>query len=291
MGKGAAVSPDATEAHVGRRLYDAGIKQGAILRPSDLKFVYSVPTPGEEGVETKERAVKAKERLVVASQDCDILAKPEREPFAELLICKKESPERCAALIEGNSSRWFLLDADRRFVAQAFQRIHVRKEALERLQQDGWSLDNETLERFARWLARRYIRPAFPDEFVEAYQGPVDGVFEDTPTEVLGSFSGVVNEIRISKSSTQAPPYNLEFLLLTSSEDLSEQEARTVTLVQERMEAALSASPLVGSVGFSFQTIYETSIAEYFASDPIYLENLTYGGEDGPRGAAPPPQA
>jgi hypothetical protein len=285
------VPPEDAEDHVGRRLYGAGLKQGAVLRPSDLKFVYSALAPNGGGIETKERSVKPKERLVVASQDCDILARPEQEPYVELLICKKEKPERCARLVEGNSSRWFLLDKDECFVAQAFQRVHIRKEALERLEPEGWSLDGEALERFARWLARRYIRPAFPDEFVEAYQDPVDAVFEGAPAEVVGRFSSVVNEIRISKSSVQGPPYDLEFLLLTTREDLSEQEAEAVALVQDGMEAALTASPLVASVGFSFRTLYETSIAEYFASDPIYLEHLTYEGEEQPSGAEPPPQA
>ena len=285
------MSPEAAEPHVGRRLYEAGLRQGAVLRPSGLKFVYGAPKPDGEGVETKERPVKAKERLVVASQDCDILAKPEKEPYVELLICKQEKPERCTTLVEGNSSRWFLLDKDRCFVAQAFQRVHVRKEALESLEMEGWALGGETLERFARWLARRYIRPAFPDEFVEAYQEPVNGVFEETPEEMLEHFSRVVSEIRVSKSSVQGPPYNLEFLVLTAGENLSEQEAEALALVQDGMEAALSASPLVEGVGFSFRTLYETSIAEYFASDPIYLEHLTYGGEERPTGAEPPPQA
>lgn len=285
------MSPGAAEPHVGGRLYHAGFRQGAILRSSALKFVYSVPTRGGEDIGTKERSVKAKERLVVASQDCDILAKPEQEPYVELLICKEETPERCARLVEGNSSRWFLLDTDKRLVAQAFQRIHIKKEALEQLELEDWSLGGEALERFARWLARRYIRPAFPDEFVEAYKGPVDRVFEETPTKVLERFSRVVSEIRVSKSSTQGPPYNLEFLLLTTGEDLSEEEAEAVALVQEGMETALFASPLIGSVRFDFRTMYETSIAEYFASDPIYLEHLTYGGEEQPRGTEPPPQA
>jgi len=285
------VSPDAAEPHVGGRLYDAGFRQGTILRPSALKFVYSVPAPGGGGIETKERPVRAKERLVVASQDCDILAKPEKEPYVELLICKEEKPERCARLVGGHSSRWFLLDADKHLVAQAFQRIHIKKEALKQLESEGWSLGGETLERFARWLARRYIRPAFPDEFVEAYQGPVDGAFEKIPTEVLEHFSRVVTEIRVSKSSAQGPPYGLEFLVLTVSENLSEEEAEAVDLVQDGMEAALSASPLVDSAQFSFRIPEETSIAEYFASDPIYLEHLTYQGEEQLRGAEPPPQA
>lgn len=285
------MSPDATEAHVGRRLYGTGFKQGAILHPSGLKFVYSELTSGGEGIKPRERSIKPKERLVVASQDCDILAKPEQEPYVELLICKKEKPERCASLVEGNSSRWFLLDADKRFVAQAFQRVHVKKEALEQLELDNWSLGGEALERFARWLARRYIRPAFPDEFVEVFQAPVDGVFEDATAEVLANFSGVVNEIRISKSSVQGPPYDLDFLLLTVREELSEQEVEAIALVQDGMEMALSSAPSVSSVGFTLQTLYETSIAEYFASDPIYLEHLTYEGEEQSKGADPPPQA
>lgn len=285
------MSPEGTEHHVGTRLYNVGFRQGTVLRSSSLKFVYSVLSPGEECIETKERSVKAKERLIVASQDCDILARPEQEPYVELLICKEEKPERCAKLVEGNSSRWFLLDKDKRLVAQALQKIHVKKEALEQLKLEGWSLGGEVLERFARWLARRYIRPAFPDKFVEVYQGPVDGVLDKVPTKILEHFSHVISEIRVSKSSVQGPPYNIEFLLLTGGEKLSKEEVEAVVLIQDSMEAALYASPLVDNVRFSLQTLYETSIAEYFASDPIYLEYLTYQGGEDPAGAVPSPQA
>jgi len=212
----------------------------------------------------------------------------------ELIICKKEKKGYCETLIEGNSSRQFLLDKDKCFVAKAFQRIHIEKEALEQLELDDWSLSGEMLERFARWLARRYVRPAFPNDFVVAYKDRVNEVFESTDPEVISDFSSVVSDIRISKSSTEGPPYDLVFLLLAIREDLSEKEEDAIDYVQDRIESALLESPVVNSAQCYFRSIYETSVAEYFNSDPIYLDHLTSEGEKGdeqPRGAGPTPLA
>lgn len=292
--------PSGEMPHVGRRLYDAGFKQGAILLSSGLKFVYSMPTRDGEGIKVKERSVKNDERLVVASQDCDILATPDREPYVELLICKQEEKEFYQGIIEGNSSRRFLLDKvldeDKRFVAQAIQRIHIKKEALEQLELEDWSLNGEMLERFARWLARRYVRPAFPNDFVAVYKDRVKEVFDSTDPEVISAFSSVVSDIRISKSSTEGPPYDLVFLLLTirEEEELSEEEADAIVYFQDRIESTLVESSEVNSAQCYFRSIYETTVAEYFNSDPIYLEHLTFDGEEGdeqPRGAGPTPLA
>src|SRR5215204_2997507 len=106
------MSPDATEIYVGRRIYDAGWRQGAILRSTALKFAYSKLSSSGEGIEAAERPVRNRECLVVASQDCDILSKA--EDYIEVLVCTKESAKFCARLVEGNSSRWFLVNEDKR---------------------------------------------------------------------------------------------------------------------------------------------------------------------------------
>jgi hypothetical protein len=282
------VSPDATETHVGKRLYDAGWKQGAILRSTALKFAYSKLAPDGEGIELGERSVKNKECLVIASQDCDILS--ESEDYIEVIVCTKESAKFCARLVEGNSSRWFLVDADKRLVAQAPYRVHLKKEALETFEPEDWSLNGEDLERFARWLARRYIRPAYPNEFVEIFQSPFDEVFENAPDNVVTDFTRVVREIRISKSSIQGPPYSIDFVLLTLREDVTEQEADAIGFVQESLSNTFDPLPQIDSVAFNTRTLEEMSAAEYFATDPVYQENLTYEGESPTEGAKPPPQ-
>ncbi len=283
------MSPDTTETYVGRRLYNAGWKQGTILRSTALKFAYGTLASDGESIETGERSVKNRECLVVASQDCDILSKS--EPYLEVLICTKETAKFCAKLVEGNSSRWFLVDADKRLVAQAPYRVHLQKEALEKFEPEGWSLDGEALERFARWLARRYIRPAYPNEFVEVFQEPFDQVFENASETTVEDFSRVVREVRISKSSTQGPPYNIDFVLLTLREDLLEQELDALVSMQERITEALGQLSQIGSVEFSIRTLYEISAAEFFATDPVYLEYLTHEGTASAEGAQPPPQA
>jgi len=282
------VSPDATEIHVGRRLYGAGWKQGTILHSTALKFAYGKLASHGEGIETGQRSVKNQECLIVASQDCDVLSKS--EPYVEVLICKKEPANFCAKLVEGNSSRWFLVDAEKLLVAQAPYRVHLEKEVLEQFVPEDWSLGGEALERFSRWLARRYIRPAYPDEFVEVFQNPFDGVFQSAPENVVGDFSRVVREVRISKSSVQGPPYSIDFVFLTLREDVTEQEANAISSIQESLSNALGPLPQIDRIEFSMRTLEEMSVAEYFATDSVYQENLTYEGEGPTEDAKPPPQ-
>jgi hypothetical protein len=282
------MSPDATEVHVGRRLYDAGWKQGAILHSTALKFAYSKLASRGEGIEPGERPIRNRECLVVSSQDCDILSAS--EDYIEVLVCTKESAKFCARLVEGNSSRWFLVNEEMRFVAQAPYRLYIEKEALEQFEPENWSLEGDDLERFARWLARRYIRPAYPNEFVEVFQDPFNEVFDNAPEDIANDFSRVVREVRLSKSSIQGPPYNIDFVLLTLREDITEQELDAIEYMQETIYDALSTLPEIDDVAFSVRTLDEMSAAEYFATDPVYLEYLTREGEGYIRGAEPPPQ-
>jgi hypothetical protein len=212
------------------------------------------------------------------------------EDYIEVLVCTKESSKFCARLVEGNSSRWFLVNEEKRFVAQAPYRLYIEKAALEQFEPEDWSLEGEDLERFARWLARRYIRPAYPNEFVEVVQNPLNEIFGNAPENIVGDFSRVVREVRISKSSVQGPPYNIVFVLLTLREDVTEQELKAIDSIQDDIYHALSPIQQVDDVNFALRTLDEMSAAEYFATDPVYLEHLTYEGEEHARGAEPPPQ-
>lgn len=270
------MNPSSEEVHVGRRLYDGGWRQGTLLRPSGATFRYGIAGAEGDVAEQGERPVKSKELLIVASQDCDIIAKS--EPYVEALVCKKESADFCARLVQGNSSRWFLLDEGYGIVANAPYKIIIKKEALEGVTPEEWSLHNETLTRFARWLARRYTRPAFPDEFVEVFQAPINGVFETGESEKLADFSRAVSEIRISKTSLLGPPYSIDFLFITVQEEISESEGEAITYVQEAINAALTSLEHVESVEFNLRTLDETSMSEFFSTEPIYLEYLTYSG-------------
>jgi hypothetical protein len=76
----------------GRQLFDRGWRQGALFSvpPAQVAFVsHELTSDGE--VDLHRRNVRQAERLVVVSQDCDIVARESDEPCIEALICAPEN--------------------------------------------------------------------------------------------------------------------------------------------------------------------------------------------------------
>ena len=119
------MSPDATELSVGKRLYQAGWRQGAILRSVPFKRAYNNDlSPDRESATIKQRSVKDQESLIIVTQDCDIISRS--EPHVEAFVCSQKSPDFCAKIVAGNSSRFFLVDQDEHLVAEASRRVIIK---------------------------------------------------------------------------------------------------------------------------------------------------------------------
>lgn len=278
------MSSDATELHIGKRLYNAGWRQGSILRNSAIKFVRNRLAGGNDVV-LKQRSVKVDdgECLVIASQNCDIAADKDREPYVEALICTTEDPERCEGLVELNSSRYFVVDHDNCLVARAIQRVHIEKAVLEQSAPESWPSSNQQLESFKRWLARRYIRPDFPDEFVYAFQNPVRHLFKSlrsTNVGLVAAFSRGVHEIRVTKPSTDGPPFDIHVLLIVRENGLTQEEADAIDSVKAAIHTETETDPRVRSLQFDSYTLDELSAAYFLATDPINLDYYTIGGDE-----------
>lgn len=287
------MTPDATELHIGKRLYSAGWRQGSILEPSSLKFAFNKLNT-DNTIRLKERAVRPRERLVVASQNCDIISNNVGEPFIEVLVCSEQRADFCDDLIQGNSSRYFVIDKENCLVAKATHRILIEKAALEHIQPGSWTSDDEDLARFSRWLARRYIRPDFPNEFVEAFQNPIRDLFislRETNASVVSAFSRFVREVRVSKNSTDGPPFNIQVLLITLQGELTEEDADALDFVQGAISETLSTDSRVQELSFDAYTLDGLSAAQFFATDPIHLDYLTYDGDEYGDSAEPLPKA
>jgi len=105
------------------------------------------------------------DRMIVVSQDCDIVAPAKNEPFIELItakVCQKPDSGK----MHGKSTRYLAVCAGTIFLEICVHdRFRVPKEKVD------WSLDNHfvlseaAVEVFKGWLARRYRRAAFPNEF------------------------------------------------------------------------------------------------------------------------------
>jgi hypothetical protein len=284
------VCPDATETKIGDRLYAAGCKQGAILRSSPFKGAHNDKlVDGGADADMKVRRVKDSECLVIISQDCDILANS--EPYVEAFVCAKKPPEFCARLIGGNSSRWFLIDQDNHLVAHATRRVIIKKELLEPFDLEPWPSDDDHLDRFTRWLARRYIRPALGREFDKAVQDPIRNSLEETPEDIVTLFSNAVHEMRINKSSTHGPPFNVNIALLILQGELAGEEDDAIETVIREIKSRYDTDTRIGDHELYRRTLDEMSVAEYLTTYPLYLDYYTDSGDEYTGGAEPLPQA
>ena len=104
--------------------------------------------------------------LCVISQDCDIVASADKEPYIELLagiinptICRKfadlKSPRIIDIPIKDQTIRFSIHDRFR-----VLKESFCNAKKLENIQ-----LDEEGRDALKKWLERRYVRPAFPNAF------------------------------------------------------------------------------------------------------------------------------
>ena len=104
-------------------------------------------------------------RLIVVSQDCDIVASPRSEPYIELIpakVCRKVDSGK----MRGKSSRYIVLCAGKTILEMCVHdRFRIPKDAVEWLLDSDCILPDAAVNEFKGWLARRYRRAAFPDAF------------------------------------------------------------------------------------------------------------------------------
>lgn len=145
------------ETPVGRN----GWRQGSILRQNDHAEL-------DEGVRT---SLRVDARLLIVSHDCDVTSDSyEKEPRVELLIAYPVSEIKGGRKFGKNPRELeFAIrmgGTSLEYIACVFDRFSVDRKLLEDITPDpqaNLSADNIALLR--SWLALRYSRSAFPDEF------------------------------------------------------------------------------------------------------------------------------
>lgn len=143
---------------------DTDWRQGSVVDKADTVAVLAAAV--DRPPETESDAI----RLVVVTQDCDILAEPGKEPFVELIAglpVDSPDPSRC----HGRNPR--LLDLP--FTSSmgvvlrfsAHDKFRVRKASLAGMQPAAdMSLGSDERYVLRGWIAKRYTRAAFPDELM-----------------------------------------------------------------------------------------------------------------------------
>lgn len=272
-----------------QRLYAAGWRKGSLFQAPGVLFGRNEvdDSEGTPTVALRKRPLRTKEKLVLITQDCDVVASIDVEPNVEAMICAVESKQDYVARIDRNSTRMFLINPATGLVANARYRLQVSKKVLATLTPEPWPSSSRRLDRFVRWLARRYDRPAVPDRIVEAFQRPVEEVLARIDQDQGGigaSFSSAVEEVRVSVPASEDPPFDLHLVLIVRPEGLTEAEADAIEIVKEAIQAGLDPKLVNLDPDIRILTEEEISLAEYRATRPLYLEYLTYRGEEADNG-------
>jgi hypothetical protein len=95
---------DLPEDDLGHRLHAQGWRQETTFSAPSLYFLSNHLPQQTEGKGYGRRAVRPNERLVVVSQDCDIVVHQDTEPYVEALICMVEENADRARSIDANSA-------------------------------------------------------------------------------------------------------------------------------------------------------------------------------------------
>jgi hypothetical protein len=269
---------------LGEALIEAGWRQGSVASAPSICFGWNALSTSdtEQSTSLQTRRVRAREKLVIVSQTCDIKARPSDEPYVEALICTNEKPSEYLDRIDRNSARAFVVNPATGLVAHAKYRVQLAKAVLQELRPEPWPSDETRFQRFVRWLGRRYDRPALPDAVVEAFQWPVEAVLgqlDEHQPAVSAAFSRAVHEVRLSIPASETPPFEIDMTMLIRDRDLSAEEDEALDAVEEAIRAGLDPTQArLGAV--DWKTMEEMSLAQYFASRPLFLEYLTYEGDE-----------
>lgn len=215
---------NAAAPHLGQRLLAAGWRQGSLFYSENLSFPFvGVSPPGGSEKATRDaKSWPAGTDFVVVTQDCDIGAPPEIEPFIEVMACKRVADGTPPKL---NTAREFLIDRESGLVAITKTRLPVPKEVFLKLTPINWPGNGTEFHLFREWLGRRYTRPAVPDGLVRLLDKPLAerlSWFAKRHPQSWDEFNMVFREVRATVQDQDEPPYEIELVLIAESQGLSE---------------------------------------------------------------------
>lgn len=203
------------------KLRDLGWRQGSVV-PTAL-----VNTTSTHGSQIPK--VDVNDWLIVVSHTCDVRnPSMSNEPSVEILVAR--SPERSgqdSRQTHGRNSRRLQFEgtqdeitttlvakANERFVIDRLLLASAPPDQSRRLGSRGEKTD-ATLQILVTWLAKRYWRQAFPDEFdstASKAKGKVDTFLTKNAATVLGVF------IAFADRKDKNPRFHLEFRVVVKSQ-------------------------------------------------------------------------
>src|SRR6266516_3647635 len=286
---------------LGEHLYNSGWRQGILLPPLPWSVIYQSEDPLSKIAKTAKHQSKQvdipaltglplngiiiatditcrKDYLVIASQDCDIVRSLSEEPNIVAMRAFITENSSILKYADSNSSHYFLLDRKRGLVAESSVMALIEKPVLLNFTPESGACDSATQERFARWIAHRFDRPAFHDDVVGAIIKPIldnlSQMQKDNDPD-LGALDNV-KEVRLAKIVGK-PPFDVRLLFIIPEEGLSDSSVALAHLVF-RMRTWFN--PLAARlIAWDARHLYEITVGDYLDTQQIYLEQYTYQGQ------------
>jgi hypothetical protein len=273
---------DLPEVDLGHRLHAQGWKQGTIFSATSLYFLSNHLPQQTEGKGYGRRAIRPNERLVVVSQDCDIVVHQDTEPCVETLICVIEQNADRIKSLDANSTRNFVIDPDHGLIAQAKFKVLLTKALLTTLDPEPWPTDATRHQRFVRWLARRYDRPPVPDQLDMAFRRTIEEGLKQLrrkQADIINDFTSAVHEVRYSIPRTETLPYTLSIIMLSRADHVTNRQLGAIQHVKEMIRAVVDSTQ-VEIRDIAVTTDRDITLAEYRDTWPLFLEYYTYKGSE-----------
>lgn len=216
-------------------------------------------------------------RVIIVSQTCDILADADDEPWVEVMRLCRASPDFLERLTYGNSARAFCVDPDARLIAQAQHRTRLDKGVLLTRQAPLAVLPRgERLrERFRLWLGRRFTRPALPDDLDHGFRVVLEEMLRapDATGKTHAAAYGACAEIRHRIGGARAP-YRVDLVFLTPEPPSPDLRAAVHSLVGDL--AARLDPRVVSDISGEVMSYSEVSAQDYLSTQPFLLDYFTH---------------
>jgi hypothetical protein len=286
---------------LGEHLYNSGWCQGVLMPPLPWSVIYRSDDPLSKIARTAKRQAeqvdipaatdlplhgiglasgitRREDYLVIASQDCDIVRSLSEEPnivAMRAFITENSSILRYA---DSNSSHYFLLDRKRGLVAESSVMMLIEKPVLLNFTPGPGACDSATQEKFARWIAHRFDRPAFENDVVGAVIKPLlDNLSKmqrdsDPDLDALDN----VKEVRLAKIVGK-PPFDVRLLFIIPEDGLPDNGVALARLI---FRIRTWFNPLAARlVAWDARHLYEITVGDYLDTQQIYLEQYAYQGQ------------
>lgn len=203
---------------------------------------------------------------IVVTQDCDLVQYDfGKEPFAELILAKAFSGKPNGAYRHGKNPRILQFPVgERYFEASCHDRVRIDRRILTQVKPCiVHALTGNTVGLIREWIAKRYIRPAFPDNFNQRIHRSAQG---KEINKILESHGDLYRDIYLScepnsEELSHEQSYKVMVWVAMSADDFNETDKRHRALEGcQKLEKAFNNCPGIELVNCELRSESEITL-------------------------------